>query len=110
MIDAMIKMTSQPDKLKEILQTLKAILVQIRYEQGCISCHCYVDVEVENNIFFREEWKTRGDLETHLRSVHFGILMGAMKLLSKEPAISFNTIVSTVEEEAALKAVEAARL
>ncbi|NLC71969.1 MAG: antibiotic biosynthesis monooxygenase [Desulfuromonadaceae bacterium] len=105
MIDATIKLTSQPDKLKEILQTLKAILLSIRYEQGCISCHCYVDVEAENNIFFREEWKTREDLDVHLRSTHFGILIGAMKLLKNEPEIRFNTITSTDGAEA----VKAAR-
>jgi quinol monooxygenase YgiN len=99
MIDATIKITVQPEKRKEVLQTFKAILVPIRREQGCISCNCYVDVEAENIIFFKEEWKTSEDLGTHLRSVHFGVLIGAMKLLNKEPDIRFNTIASTAGAE-----------
>jgi quinol monooxygenase YgiN len=100
MIDATIKITAPPEKRKEVLQTFKAILGQIRREQGCISCNCYVDVEAENNIFLKEEWKTSEDLDTHLRSVHFGVLIGAMKLLNKEPEIRFNTIASTAGAEA----------
>jgi len=100
MIDATIKMTVPPEKRKEVLQTLKAILGPIRREQGCISCNCYVDVEAENIIFFKEEWKTSEELDTHLRSAHFGVLNGAMTLLNKEPDIRFNTIASTEGAEA----------
>jgi len=106
MIDATIKITAPPEKHKEILQTFMAILGPIRREQGCISCNCYVDVESENIIYFREEWKSREDLNTHLRSVHFGVLIGAMKLLNKEPDIRFNTIDSTTGVEA----IKAARM
>jgi quinol monooxygenase YgiN len=100
MIDATIKITVPAEKRKEVLQTFKAILGPIRREQGCISCNCYVDVEAENIIFFKEEWKTSEELDTHLRSVHFGILIGAMKLVNEEPVIRFNTIDSTAGEEA----------
>jgi quinol monooxygenase YgiN len=100
MIDATIKITVPPEKRKEVLQTFKEILGPIRREQGCVSCNCYVDVEAENIIFFMEEWKTSDDLDTHLRSVHFGVLIGAMKLLNKDPEIRFNTIASTSGAEA----------
>lgn len=100
MIDATIKITVPPEKQKEVLQTFKAILEPIRREQGCISCNCYVDAETENIIFLKEEWKTGKDLETHLRSVHFGVLIGAMKLVNKVPEIRFNTIAATAGEEA----------
>jgi quinol monooxygenase YgiN len=100
MVEATIKLTVPPEKLKEVLQTFKAILDPIRRKQGCISCNCYVDVEAENGIYFREEWKTRENLDTHLRSVHFGVLIGAMKLLTKEPDIRFNTIASSSGAEA----------
>jgi quinol monooxygenase YgiN len=100
MIDAIIKITVAPEKRKELLQTLQALLGPIRREQGCVSCNCYVDVDAENSIFYKEEWNTREDLDTHLRSVHFGVLIGAMKMLNKEPDIRFNTIASTAGAEA----------
>ena len=99
MIDATIKMTVPPEKRIEILQTLKAILRSIRREQGCISCNCYVDLEAENIVIFKEEWESKEDLDTHLRSGHFGVLIGAMKLLNKEPEFRFDTIASSAGAE-----------
>ena len=106
MIETIIKMTVPVEKLKEVLQTVKAILAPIRRERGCISCNCYVDVEDENVLFFEEEWKTRKDLKNHLRSDHFGVLNGAMRMLLVEPDIRFNTITSTAGPEA-IKAARA---
>ena len=99
MIDATIKLTVPSEKRKEIIQTFKAILGPIRRSEGCLGCNCYVDVEAENNIFFKEEWNTREDLDFHLKSNHFSVLVGAMKLLTQEPVIRIKTIASTVEAE-----------
>lgn len=100
MIETTIRIIVPPEKRKEVLQTFMAILGPIRSEHGCLICNCYVDIENENIIFFKEEWMTSYDLDTHLRSVHFGVLVGAMKLLNKEPDIRFNTIASTAGAEA----------
>jgi quinol monooxygenase YgiN len=106
MIETTIKMTVPVEKRKEVLQTVKAILGPIRLERGCIKCNCYVDVEDESVLFFEEEWKTKEDLENHLRSDHFGVLNGAMRLLRVEPDIRFNTIAATAGPEA-IKAARA---
>jgi quinol monooxygenase YgiN len=100
MIDATIKMTVPAGKRKELLQTVKAILGPIRREKGCISCNCYVDVEDEGIFFFKEEWRTRDDLDNHLRAERFSVLIGAMSLLKAKPDIRFNTIASTSGAEA----------
>jgi quinol monooxygenase YgiN len=105
MIDATIKITVPSEKRNEVLLTVKAIIGQIRREHGCISCNCYIDVEAENNLVFKEEWKTREDLDIHLKSVHFGVLLGTMKLLTHKPDFRFNTIASTV----GIEVVKAAR-
>jgi len=92
MVQASIRICVPPEKLKEMLQTLKAILEPIRHEAGCISCSCYLDVEAENSICFMEEWQGSADLNAHLLSAHFGVLAGAMKLLVEEPDIRFHTM------------------
>lgn len=99
MIDATIKMSVPADKRVEVLQTVKSLLDPIRNESGCLSCHCCVDAEFENIIILRQEWNTNKDLVAHLKSAHFNILLGAMKLLFVEPEIRFKTIVSTAGEE-----------
>ena len=105
MIDATIKMSVPTEKRIEILQTFKSILGSIRREQGCLSCNCYVDLEAENIILFKEEWKSKEDLDAHLRSGHFSVLIGAMNLLNKEAEFRFDTIASSAGAEA----VKAAR-
>ncbi|KIH76992.1 Quinol monooxygenase YgiN [Geoalkalibacter ferrihydriticus] len=99
MIDVSITLKVPPEKRKEILQTLRAVLGPIRQERGCVSCHCYIDIEADNRIFFREEWKISEDLDTHLQFGHFGVLLGAMKLLPQEPEIRVNTVSSTAGAE-----------
>lgn len=105
MIETTIKMKVPVEKRKEVLQTIKAILGPIRRERGCVSCNCYVDVEDESILFFEEEWKTREDLEIHLRSDHFRVLNGAMRLLNADPEVRFNT----VESMAGVEDINAAR-
>lgn len=102
MIDDSITLKVPPEKRKEILQTLRAILGPIRQERGCLSCHCYVDIEEENRIYLKKEWKTSEDLDAHLHSSHFGVLLGAMKLLPQEPDIRINTIFSSTAGAEAL--------
>ena len=104
MIDATIRITVPPEKRKEVLQTFKAIIAPIRREHGCISCNCYVDIETENNLLLVNEWESSEDLNTHLRSVNFGVLIGAMDMLVKKPDFRFDTIASTAGAEA-IKAV-----
>ena len=99
MVDTNIKMTVPVEKRKEVLQTVKAMLGPIRREQGCISCNCSVDAEDESVFYFREEWTTREDLDNHLRSDRFGVLIGAMSLLKAEPDIRFSTMVSIAGSE-----------
>jgi len=106
MIDTTIRLTVPPEKMKEVLQTFRAILGPIRDEKGCMGCNCYVDVEAENILLFREEWKNNEDLDTHLKSSHFGVLIGAMKLLTQDPDIRFNAIAYTAGAEA-IKAARA---
>ena len=100
MVDVMIKMTVSEDKRNEVLSTIKSLLSQIRCEQDCISCHCYLDAEAEDVVIFKQEWKTNEAFTTHLRSGHFKVLQGAMKLLSIEPEIRVNTVVATEGVEA----------
>ena len=100
MIDVTIKMTLPADKRKEVLTTIKDLLGQIRHDHGCISCHCYVDVEEEDVVIFKQEWKDNEALATHLKSGHFKVLHGAMKLLSIEPEIRLNTVVAAQGVEA----------
>ncbi|KPK30468.1 MAG: hypothetical protein AMK69_03075 [Nitrospira bacterium SG8_3] len=84
---------------KEFLQTLHLLLGGIRGEQGCIKYNVYQDVENQKVFILIEEWETQADLDRHLRSDKFGVLLGALKLLSDTPEIKFSMLAQTTEIE-----------
>ena len=100
MILAIIEMNARPAKRKELLQTLHALIQELRKEKGCIKCSACQDIETEN--FFRiiEEWETKQHLDNHLRSELFTVLLGTKNLMSEPLAIKFNAVSSTTGIEA----------
>jgi len=100
MILAIIEMSARPAKRKELLQTLHAIIQQIRNEKGCTNCSACQDIENKNIFNLIEEWTKQQDLDDHLRSDIFTVLLGAKNLLSESLAIKFISVSSTAGMEA----------
>jgi quinol monooxygenase YgiN len=84
-----------PKKRKELHQTIRALVDSIRKEEGCQICRLYQDTENKNTFSLIEEWENKENLDKHLRSECFSVLLGAMNLLSKQPEIKFNTVSDT---------------
>jgi quinol monooxygenase YgiN len=61
-------------------------------EKGCRRCDFCQSVEDENRLFLLEEWDTRKNLMTHLKSDHFKVLRGAMNLLQEPYERMFYTV------------------
>jgi quinol monooxygenase YgiN len=70
-----------PEKLKELSQTIAALVKYIRTVEGCRSCDCFCSPEDENDICLFEEWESREVLDEHLQSEHFKVLLGTTSLL-----------------------------
>jgi quinol monooxygenase YgiN len=83
------------DKIKELSQTLLAIVSQIRRGKGCMGCDVLRNVEDENRYRLIGKWKSKNDCNNHLRSEEFSVLLGAMNLLQKRPEIRFDVVSST---------------
>ena len=105
MILVTIKIAVRSTKQKELAQTLCALAGRVRKEAGCVSSAFYCDVEKVNALCVLEEWATQADLDTHLRSDNFHVLLGAVKLLNGPAQMRFHSVSQTLGEEA----VEAAR-
>ena len=100
MIVTSTKISIKPENHKEFLQTLNSLIGRIRGGKGCLGYNLYRDVENDNDFVIVEEWETQADLDNHLRSDRFGVLLGALNLLSDTPEIRFNTLAHTVGIEA----------
>jgi len=51
-------------------------------------------MENENELRILEEWDTRKNLNSHLKSEHFKVLRGAMNLLQEPYEIMFHTVAA----------------
>lgn len=94
-----------PEKKKEVLQTLLAMVEPPANDNGLLSYELYTDTG-NNNIFnLISEWETRGHMNVHLNSDTFSVLLGTQGLLLKPIEIQILN-VSSIE---GIEAVYAAR-
>ena len=95
MIIAKIIMNALPEKRKEVFQTLLSMIEILRQEKGCRSCQVFQDIEDENVFSVVQKWETREDLEHHMRSDRFSVLLGTNILLKEQQDIRIHTVLHT---------------
>ena len=71
------------EKRKEFSQTIASLIGSLRTEKGCLRCDFCQNIEDENELCIIEEWDTRENLNSHLKSERFKVLRGAMSLLQE---------------------------
>ncbi len=91
MILVVIRMKVLSEKRLEVSQTIALLIVSIRAEKGCQRCNFCQNTEDQNELWLLEEWDTRENLKSHLKSEHFRILRGAMNLLKEPYEMMFHT-------------------
>jgi quinol monooxygenase YgiN len=91
-IIVMITMDVFLDKQTEVMQTLLSMIEPTENERGCRSCHVFIDIEEKNVFSLIEEWETREDLEDHIKSDRFSVLLGTKSLLCEPPQIQIHTV------------------
>ena len=100
MIIVRITMNVRPEKRKEVMQTLLSMIEPTRQERGCLGYHVFQNIEDKNSVSIIGEWETREDLDRHMRSDRFGILLGTKSLLKEKQGILIYTISHSEEMEA----------
>jgi len=95
MILATIKMTILPQKRSEVLKVLKNVAELCMYDPGCLSCNVYRDLHDNKVIVLEQAWKSKEDLDFHLRSEEYRNLLLILELALKQPEIRFDTISGT---------------
>ncbi len=99
MIIVRIKMNALPEKQKEVMQTLLSMIDKAGHEKGCVSYEGFCDLE-DNYLFsLVEEWVSREDLNRHIRSEGFSVLLGVRSLLAQPVGIYIHTVSRSEGEE-----------
>jgi quinol monooxygenase YgiN len=92
MIVVRITMNVIPEKQLEITQTLLSLIKPTGKEAGCLSYAVFCDIEDKNRFSLMEECENRKDLDHHLMSHRFGVLLGTKTLLSEPLDIQIHTV------------------
>jgi len=82
-----VKMKGRPEKRTEILQTISGVSDQVKLNKGCLSVNGYQDINDENMFFLVGTWKTQQDLDEHLTSNLFAVLLGINAILTEAPEV-----------------------
>jgi quinol monooxygenase YgiN len=92
MIVVKIAMNVLQEKQKELVQTILSMIGPMENEVGCLSYALFCNIEDKNLLILLEEWQTRKDLDRHLRSEMFSVLLGTKSLLCDPPQIQIHTV------------------
>ena len=95
MIILRITMKVLMEKRIEMMQTLLSMTETARKENGCLSYDILCDINGKTVFNLIEEWETREDLDRHIESERFSVLLGTRSLLIKPMEIKVHTVSHT---------------
>ena len=105
MIIVRITMEALMEKRIEIMQTLLSMIEPTAKEKGCLSYDIFCDLEDKHVFSLIEEWETREDLDRHIQSERFSVLLGTKSLLCEPSQIE----IHTVSHSEGMEAIDAVR-
>jgi quinol monooxygenase YgiN len=99
------------EKRTEIMQTLLSMVEPVRKEKGCLNYDVLHGIDGKPVFNLIEEWKTREDLDRHIRSDRFSVLLGTKSLLAKPLEMKIHTVSHSegIESLNALRAKETSK-
>ena len=105
MIIIRITMSALIEKRTEVMQTLLSMIEPTENVRGCLRFHVLQDIEDESDFSLIEEWETRQDLDDHIKSDRFSVLLGTKSLLCEPQQIE----IHTVSQSEGMETIHAAR-
>jgi quinol monooxygenase YgiN len=87
------------------MQTLLSMIELPKKESGHLSDDIFCDIKDKNVFNLISEWETRQDLDHHMRSDRFSVLLGTKSLLCEPLKIQ----IFTVSDSEGIEAVNSVR-
>ncbi len=106
MIIVRITLDVLEDKQLELTQTLLSLIEPVGRETGCKSYSIFCDIHDKNRFCLIEEWESNKDLERHIKSHRFGVLLGTKTLLRNPLKVG----IYSVSHLQGMEAIEAVRI
>ena len=100
MIIVTLRIKVPGNRRKEFLDSARLIIGPTKVQPGCISCNFCQDLDDPDAVLLVEEWESRENLEHHIKSESYRIILSLMDLAREPPEIKLNTISKTEGLEA----------
>lgn len=84
MIFLFIAVKITPKKRFEFEQTMESLMDDLMTAKGCLEYSVCRDFKDPNAFYITNKWKEKKDLDKHIRTDSFGILIGAISNLCEE--------------------------
>ncbi len=89
------KVVGKDETRDELRKILTAQVAPTRAEPGCINYDFHVDADDPNTFMFYENWRSKEDLDAHLKTPHLRPLFSRLdELLARPVEIKFYTMLS----------------
>ena len=85
MLTVMAKIKAKQGKEDETKSALQELIRPTHAEEGCVQYDMHQDNEDPSLFFFYENWKSKEDLDKHLKTPHLQNFFGKEKVLLEEP-------------------------
>jgi quinol monooxygenase YgiN len=93
------------NRRKDFLDAARMFSGRCRVQPGCLSCRFYQELDNTDTAILIQEWDSRTNLNDHMRSNEFRIILSLMELSSETPKFKLSTVFKTE----GLEAIETAR-
>lgn len=93
MINRIVRMSFQPDKVEVFLKVFEDSKKNISSFQGCNSLKLLKDIHSENIYFTYSEWESENDLDVYRNSELFASTWSKTKILFNDKPLAWSTFI-----------------
>ncbi len=102
----MLRITASTKGLPRMIQALAEVMFQARLERGCMEGQLYAETGNPRALCYLEQWATREEMESQMRSPRFGTLLAILETAKEAPFLE----IRTISEQRGLDYIAATRL
>ena len=93
---SVLRLVAIPDRRRAILEILRTLERRNRGRLGCMECEIYErQGDDDTAILYLEKWESNNDLERHIQSDSYILLLTTMEFARDKPEIYFFEIPDT---------------
>ncbi len=95
MVTATFRIVVYPERLDDVLRTVRPLISRMADQPGCMGLKIYQDIDNANAVTLVEEWSSEVDVKKHIASDDFRKILAVLDLSREPPEVKFETVSST---------------